>query len=168
MPIDGFDACVTRMTEILEVVPQPIMRWTLRFTEMPRALLAGRLDAADALAMQAFEASGASADGLTIFGAQISNLRWEQGRLHELVDLRLRGALDRFRKTRVGDCNPFDEAIDWMSRAVARAPGVPLFRVHAEDGAVRQANRVQVRGEAQRPPAQLNSLELEAYVPVDT
>jgi tetratricopeptide (TPR) repeat protein len=90
----GFDDCVARMAEILEVVPQPIMRWTLRFTEMPRALLAGRLDAADALAMQAFEASGASADGLTIFGAQIANLRWEQGRLHELVDLIAQAVID--------------------------------------------------------------------------
>jgi tetratricopeptide (TPR) repeat protein len=44
--------------------------------------------------MEAFEASGGSADGLTIFGAQISSVRWEQGRLHELVDLVAQAVID--------------------------------------------------------------------------
>jgi tetratricopeptide (TPR) repeat protein len=90
----GFDACVSRMTELLDAVQQPIMRWTLRFTEMPRALMAGRLDEADALAVEALQASGGSADGLTIFGAQISSVRWEQGRLYELVDLVAQAVID--------------------------------------------------------------------------
>jgi tetratricopeptide (TPR) repeat protein len=92
--LDGFDACISRMTELLEAVRQPIMRWTLQFTEVPRALMAGRLEEADALALQAFEASGGSADGLTIFGAQIVAIRWEQGRLHELVELVAQAVID--------------------------------------------------------------------------
>jgi hypothetical protein len=85
--LDGINARIARMTELIETVPQPIMRWQLRFTEVPLALMAGGLEEAEALAMEAFQVSGGSADGLTIFGAQIMIIRWEQGRLHELVDL---------------------------------------------------------------------------------
>jgi hypothetical protein len=70
------------------------MRWTLRFTQSPRALMVGRLDEAEALALEAFEASGHSADGLTIFGAQIVAIRWEQDRLHELVELTAQAVVD--------------------------------------------------------------------------
>jgi class 3 adenylate cyclase/tetratricopeptide (TPR) repeat protein len=92
--LDGINARIARMTELIETVPQPIMRWQLRFTEVSLALMAGRLDAADALAMDAFQVSGGSADGLTIFGAQIVAIRWEQGRLHELVDLVAQAVID--------------------------------------------------------------------------
>ncbi len=92
--LHGFDVHVARMSELLEVLEQPIMRWTLRFTQTPRAVLAGRLEEADALAMEAFQASGGSADGLTIFGAQIMSVRWEQGRLHELLDLLAQAVAD--------------------------------------------------------------------------
>jgi tetratricopeptide (TPR) repeat protein len=85
--LDGFDSCLARMAELQQAVPQPLVRWTLRFNEAVRALLAGRLDEAEALAMQALEASGASADAVKIFGAQLITIRDAQGRLHELVDL---------------------------------------------------------------------------------
>ncbi len=85
--LDGFDACIARMGDLQQAVPQPLVRWILLFLQSPRALLAGRLDEAEALTMQALEVSGASADGMTVFGGQLVSIRWEQGRLHELVDL---------------------------------------------------------------------------------
>jgi class 3 adenylate cyclase/tetratricopeptide (TPR) repeat protein len=90
----GFDSCVASMEELVETIPQPFMRWTLRFTQSPRALISGRLDEAEALAIEAFEASGGSADGLTIFGVQIVTIRWEQDRLHELVELAAQAVVD--------------------------------------------------------------------------
>jgi class 3 adenylate cyclase/tetratricopeptide (TPR) repeat protein len=92
--LDGFDARVARMTELLELVPQPLMRWILRFTEAPRALLGGDLEAAEALALEALQISGGNADGLTVFGGQIVSIRWEQGRLHEHVDLVAQAVVD--------------------------------------------------------------------------
>src|SRR2546423_8561773 len=104
--LDGFDACIARMADLLEAVPQPIMRWALRLTEAPRALLAGRLDEAEALAIEGLEASGANADAMKVFGAQIISIRDAQGRLHELVDL--------------------------IAQAVTENPALPAFRaVHA-------------------------------------
>ena len=92
--IEGFDAQVDRMRELHEVLGQPIMRWTLLFTESPRALMRGQLEDSERLATQALEASGGSADGVTIFGVQLMAVRSEQGRLHELVDLIAQGVRD--------------------------------------------------------------------------
>jgi hypothetical protein len=55
-------------------------------SDAPRALMAGRLEDAESLATRALEVSGGTADGLTIFGGETANLRWEQGRLHEHRD----------------------------------------------------------------------------------
>jgi class 3 adenylate cyclase len=92
--LDGFDVQVARMRELHAVLGQPIMEWTLLFTEVPRAMLEGRFSEAERLAMRAFEVSGGTADGLTIFGAQIALLRFEQGRMHELVDAIAQAVVD--------------------------------------------------------------------------
>jgi len=85
--VDGFDAQVARMTELLEFLGQSFMEWTLTFTRSPRAQLAGQLEEAERLAVRALEVSGGNPDGMTVFGGQILRLRWEQGRLYELLDL---------------------------------------------------------------------------------
>jgi tetratricopeptide (TPR) repeat protein len=92
--LEGFDRSTAVMAQLVEAIPQPFMRWCLHFTLAARALLAGRLDDADALALKAFEESGGSADALTIFGAQIVAIRWEQDRMHELVDLVAQAVVD--------------------------------------------------------------------------
>ena len=84
--LDGFDVQVARMRELHVVLGQPIMEWVLLFTQAPRAMLEGRFSEAERLATRAFEVSGGTHDGLTIFGAQIAALRYEQGRMHELID----------------------------------------------------------------------------------
>jgi len=90
----GFDACVEHMSNVLDAVPQPIMRWTLQFTRAPRAQLAGRLDDAEALAIEALTVADGSADAITIFGGQIVAIRLEQGRLAEMVDLIAQAVVD--------------------------------------------------------------------------
>jgi tetratricopeptide (TPR) repeat protein len=133
--LDGFDASLARMTELLEAVPQPIMRWRVTFTEMPRAIIGGRLEEADALAIRAFQESGGSADGLTIFGNQIANVRWEQGRMHELVDLLAQAVTDNpaipgFKAGHAAalcSAGNYDEARELLGRAVAEGfASVPL------------------------------------------
>jgi len=92
--LDGFDVQVARMRELHAVLGQPIMEWTLLFTEVPRAMLEGRFSEAERLAMRAFEVSGGTHDGLTIFGAQIAHIRFEQGRMHELIDAVAQAVVD--------------------------------------------------------------------------
>lgn len=71
------------------------MEWTLLFTdEVPRAMLEGRFFEAERLATRAFEVSGGTYDGLTIFGAQNAHIRLEQGRLHELIDAIAQAVID--------------------------------------------------------------------------
>ena len=92
--LDGFDVQVARMRELHAVLGQPIMEWTLLFTEAPRAMLEGRFSEVERLATRAFEVSGGTHDGLTIFGAQIAYVRWEQGRMHELIDAMAQAVID--------------------------------------------------------------------------
>ncbi len=92
--LEGFERSLVAMNDLLDTVREPFMRWQLRFTEALRAQMTGQLERAEALAMEAFEASGRSTDGLTIFGAQLMTVRWEQGRLHELIELVAQAVID--------------------------------------------------------------------------
>ena len=92
--LDGFDVQVARMRNC---TPSWVNRsWSGRCssTEAPRAMLEGRFSEAERLATRAFEVSGGTHDGLTIFGAQIAQLRDEQGRLHELIDAIAQAVID--------------------------------------------------------------------------
>jgi class 3 adenylate cyclase/tetratricopeptide (TPR) repeat protein len=86
--VEGWDVCLERMAERAEVVAQPSLRWLLLFTSGPRALLAGRIDDAEALAHEALRVGSASGepDAQAFFGAQIFGVRHEQGRLGELIE----------------------------------------------------------------------------------
>jgi tetratricopeptide (TPR) repeat protein len=83
-----WDVCLEQMAEIVQVVPQPSMRWVLLFTRGPRALLAGNIDEADALALEALEVGSGSGepDARAFFGSQIFGVRYEQGRVAELTE----------------------------------------------------------------------------------
>jgi class 3 adenylate cyclase/tetratricopeptide (TPR) repeat protein len=67
---------------------QPTFAWLRLQYESVWALIEGNLPAAEQCAIQAFEAGTASGqiDALTLFGAQLSNLRYHQGRIGELVE----------------------------------------------------------------------------------
>jgi tetratricopeptide (TPR) repeat protein len=86
--VGSWDGCLERMEELVEVVPQPSLRWVLLFTRGPRALLAGRVDEAESLAHEALRVGSASGepDAQAFFGSQIFGVRYEQGRLNELIE----------------------------------------------------------------------------------
>lgn len=85
--VGTWDVCLQRMQEIVRLVPQPSLRWVLLFTRGPRALLAGNVEVADALALEALEVGSASGepDAQAFFGSQIFGVRYEQGRVAELT-----------------------------------------------------------------------------------
>jgi class 3 adenylate cyclase/tetratricopeptide (TPR) repeat protein len=86
--VASWDVCLERMAELVEIVPQPSLRWVLLFTRSPRALLAGRVEEAEKLAHEALGVGTASGqpDARAFFGSQIFGVRYEQGRLDELTD----------------------------------------------------------------------------------
>ncbi|HEY2437070.1 MAG TPA: AAA family ATPase [Solirubrobacteraceae bacterium] len=86
--VDTWDLCLQHMAEIVQIVPQPSLRWVLLFTRGPRALLAGHIDEAEALADEALHVASASGepDARAFFGSQIFGVRYEQARLAELID----------------------------------------------------------------------------------
>lgn len=102
--IAEMDASLERMRRLADAVPNPEIRWLLLFSQSRRALLAGNIEDAEALALQAFECASVSgqADALALFGAQIVAVRWEQGRLGELTEL--------------------------IAKAVEENPSLPIFR----------------------------------------
>ena len=83
-----WDVCLERMAELVELVPQPSLRWVLLFTRSPRALLAGRVTEAETLACEALRVGSSSGepDARAFFGSQIFGVRYEQGRLDELAE----------------------------------------------------------------------------------
>jgi tetratricopeptide (TPR) repeat protein len=78
-----------RLRMIAEEVGQPTMRWAALYSASVRAHLAGDIERAEALAL---EAAGlghhtGQTDALMIVGVQLFAVRHEQGRLDELVDI---------------------------------------------------------------------------------
>jgi ATP/maltotriose-dependent transcriptional regulator MalT len=89
------DRGLRTMVAIAERVGQPILRWIALWYGSWRAHLAGRLDEAEGLATQAAEVGMASGmpDAQAFFAGQIVPLRFDQGRMEELIPL-LAGALE--------------------------------------------------------------------------
>ena len=84
---------VDRHLAILADLTKQLGQAHLRFAEAVdrtwRALLTGRLDVAEAIATEAYQIgrSGGQADALIFYAGHLFALRWEQGRLGELVPL---------------------------------------------------------------------------------
>ena len=89
------DRGLRTIAALAERVGQPILRWIALWYGSWRAHLAGRLDEAEALAFQAAEVGTASGqpDAQAFLAGQLVPLRWDQGRMEELVPL-LAGALE--------------------------------------------------------------------------
>jgi DNA-binding SARP family transcriptional activator len=93
--LEAADRGLRTITALAERVGQPILRWIALWYGSWRAHLAGRLDEAEALAFQAAEVGTASGmpDAQAFLAGQLVPLRWDQGRMEELVPL-LAGALE--------------------------------------------------------------------------
>ncbi len=83
------DRYLDRAEGAAAMLNQPARLWMARTWQAARLGLRGRLDEAEAAAAAAFELGSASGqpDALTWFAGQLFMIRWDQGRLHELVDL---------------------------------------------------------------------------------
>jgi DNA-binding SARP family transcriptional activator/tetratricopeptide (TPR) repeat protein len=74
---------------LAEELGQPFMRWTAMFANANLSLIAGRLSEAEALAQAAFDVAQAAGlpDAFRNYGGQLFWIRYEQGRLEELLPL---------------------------------------------------------------------------------
>jgi class 3 adenylate cyclase/tetratricopeptide (TPR) repeat protein len=75
---------------------QPLFRWVSLFLNSTRAQLLGDVQRAEALAIEALKLGSdiGEPDALTFFAMQLMAARWEQGRLHEIVELLAQRARD--------------------------------------------------------------------------
>ncbi len=82
------EASLAAMRTLAETVPEPTFAWQRRIYECVWANIQGDLQAAEQWAIQACEVGTASGqpDALTIFGAQLFRIRYDQGRTGELVE----------------------------------------------------------------------------------
>ena len=83
-------------TSAAEKLGQPHPEWETRYHSSWRAMLAGDTAVAEQLASSAFEVGTESGepDALLIFGLQLIAIRWQQGRLAEMLPLIREGADD--------------------------------------------------------------------------
>jgi tetratricopeptide (TPR) repeat protein len=92
----GADTALHQAIALSEELRLPVLRWLVTVLRSTRAALAGVLEDAEKLAVEALEQSEATEqpDAATWFGVQLYMIRYEQARLSELVDL-VHGALAR-------------------------------------------------------------------------
>ena len=85
----GIDTHTRRAAEIAERIPHTTIRWNCAVTQAWVAGLRGDLGEYERLAEAAFTygADNGEPDAFTVYGAQLTNLRTQQGRLHELIPL---------------------------------------------------------------------------------
>jgi DNA-binding SARP family transcriptional activator len=83
------DECRARFPEEARVTGQPMLQWVTSYAQGWQQILEGDLEGAERLANQALELGGATGqpDAMSIFGGQLVDLRWHQGRDVELVEL---------------------------------------------------------------------------------
>jgi len=83
------DACRARFPEEARATGQPMLAWVTTYAQGWQLLLEGDLEGAELHAEKALELGGATGqpDAMAIFGGQIVDLRWHQGRDAELVEL---------------------------------------------------------------------------------
>ncbi len=85
-----------RMAEVSGDLGHPVMRWMTTFSSAQWAFLRGQTSRGEQLAESAFglgEKIG-QPDAFNYYATQLSHARWQQGRLHEIVDLIAGGAED--------------------------------------------------------------------------
>jgi DNA-binding SARP family transcriptional activator len=83
------DECRARFPDEARATGQPMLEWVTTYAQGWQRLLEGDLDGAEVHANKALELGGATGqpDVMAIFGGQLVDLRWHQGRDAELVEL---------------------------------------------------------------------------------
>ena len=83
------DACRARFPEEARATGQPMLAWVTTYAQGWQLILEGDLEGAELNAYKALELGGATGqpDAMAIFGGQLVDLRWHQGRDAELVEL---------------------------------------------------------------------------------
>jgi len=84
--IAGMDVEIERVTELSSVLKQPFTEWSLSLWRATRAMLAGRLDEAESYAGGGLDIGQRAGNDVAMAGyvAQMTVVRWLQGRLEEL------------------------------------------------------------------------------------
>ncbi len=104
----GDGAALARHTSVMqdeaERVPYATIRWNQMYTRATQTIIRGDLADAERLAEDAFAFGNdtGQTDAITLFGAQLVNIRLHQGR--------------------------FDEVLTMVEQAVADAPGLPVYQ----------------------------------------
>ena len=83
------DACRRRLPDEARATGQPMLLWSTTYARSWQALLDGHIEEAESLTAEALELGMATGqpDALAIYGGQMVDLRWHQGRDVELVEL---------------------------------------------------------------------------------
>ncbi len=116
------------ITELAEELPHPHVRWMAGFAKVHPLIVAGNFAGAEELALEVFRiGEGVAADAATVLGTQLMTIRWEQGRLSELVELlkeavRQNPALPAFRSAlalALVDAGQREEAAELLATSLA-------------------------------------------------
>ncbi len=85
--IDGVQRAHAEIDQVAAQAGQPSLRWVSTWTASLRVLLAGQVGQAERLAAQALQVGNdcGQPDASMIYGVQLFNIRWHQGRLSEVL-----------------------------------------------------------------------------------
>ncbi len=91
-----FETCLERARELVRPLPHPTAQWLQALLEVVVHSISGRVAAAEDAATQALELGLASGitNALAAYAANLTTLRYEQGRMGEMVDLVAQAAVD--------------------------------------------------------------------------
>ncbi len=86
---DLLDECARRFPAEARATGQPMLQWSTTYAQSWLAAMAGDLEESERLTHEALELGGATGqpDAMSIYGGQLVDLRWHQGRDAELVEL---------------------------------------------------------------------------------
>ena len=83
----AYDAILEDFDRLAPQLPHPAVRWSHEFAKAFGLIIRGQLEEAEQQAFAAFGVGeGVADDAFTILGAELINIRWEQGRIAELTD----------------------------------------------------------------------------------
>jgi class 3 adenylate cyclase/tetratricopeptide (TPR) repeat protein len=121
--IAGVDADIERLGALVNELKQAFSMWTFTMWRVTRMMLVGRLEECEAIAAEALEFGqrGGNTVAMAAYAAQLTVIRWMQGRLDELESV--------------------------LEMAAAQLPDVPAFRcsltlLFAEAGRDKEARRM--------------------------
>jgi len=102
--VDEVIRCHDDAARLASEVGQPILKWCAAFSRSWSTLLSGDMAGSEALASEALQIGSDTGqpDALAFYGVQLFAMRWQQGRLGEIVD--------------------------FMAQVAAENPGLPMYR----------------------------------------